>query len=183
MHYLPYVLIKFWKLSNLLRVPKIKKNLISISQLTTDNDVVEFHYSYYLVKDKQTGKMLLKGTLDRGLYVLNDSPVEDISKNKAFTNVKLVLESNKTSKKFTRDYNVSSFSNNTINANKHMLDSQYVSSLVKSNKVDLWHGRLGHPVKNVVTTMMKVCNEDCSMNKQFDFCSACQFGKKSCLTF
>ena len=66
------------KLSNLnlhdvLYVPEITKNLLSISKLTADNNIlVEFDANFCFVKDKLTGKALLKGKLKNGLYQLSD---------------------------------------------------------------------------------------------------------------
>ena len=57
-------------LKHLLLVPSITKNLISISKLTSDNDViVEFNSSYYHVKDKFWKEIPLIGTLCNGLYL------------------------------------------------------------------------------------------------------------------
>ncbi|KAE8690317.1 Protein NLP5 [Hibiscus syriacus] len=56
------------QLDNVLCVPSIKKNLLSISQLTRENNVfVEFHSSECLVKDSQPHATLLRGkrTSDR----------------------------------------------------------------------------------------------------------------------
>jgi len=59
---------------NLHDVPKITKNLLSISKLTVDNNIlVEFDENYCFVKDKLTGKALLKGELKNGLYQLCDN--------------------------------------------------------------------------------------------------------------
>ena len=59
-------------LKHLLLVPSITKNLISISKLTSDNDViVEFNLSYYHVKDKFSKEIPLIGTLCNGLYHLD----------------------------------------------------------------------------------------------------------------
>lgn len=56
-------------LNNLLHVPHITKNLISVSQFAKDNSVFfEFHHSFCCVKDPLTGKVLLQGTLHDGLY-------------------------------------------------------------------------------------------------------------------
>ena len=45
----------------------IQKNLISVSQLTKDNNVfMEFHPSCCFVKDKMISKMILKGILKDG---------------------------------------------------------------------------------------------------------------------
>lgn len=53
---LPYVDAKasLLSLNHVLHVPKITKNLMSISKLTADNKVyVEFHSTFCLVKDKK----------------------------------------------------------------------------------------------------------------------------------
>lgn len=53
-------------------VPKIKKNLLSISQLTRDNDCsIEFFANQFVIKDQQ-GQMLAKGYEKGGLYALED---------------------------------------------------------------------------------------------------------------
>lgn len=58
------------KLSNVLVVPHITKNLLNISQLTADNNIyIEFHPHCCLVKNLQ-GKILLKGHVEHGLYRL-----------------------------------------------------------------------------------------------------------------
>lgn len=62
---------KFLHLKNILCVPKITKNLLSISKFTRDNDVVvEFLSDCCFVKDKATRIVLLKGALKDGLYQL-----------------------------------------------------------------------------------------------------------------
>uniref|UniRef100_A0A2N9G2P8 Retrovirus-related Pol polyprotein from transposon TNT 1-94-like beta-barrel domain-containing protein n=1 Tax=Fagus sylvatica TaxID=28930 RepID=A0A2N9G2P8_FAGSY len=54
---------------NVLHVPSIQKNLLSVSQFTKDNNVsIDFHPSCFFVKDLTTGKVLLKGPLKHGLY-------------------------------------------------------------------------------------------------------------------
>ena len=67
------------KLQNSLHVPDIKKNLLSIYQLTNDNYVyVEFHADHCIIKEEGTRRPLLKGTVRDGLYLLNhfnNSPV------------------------------------------------------------------------------------------------------------
>ncbi|KAJ0106301.1 hypothetical protein Patl1_17588 [Pistacia atlantica] len=58
-------------LKNILVVPKITKNLLSVSQVTTDNNLcVLFHGKYCSIKDKK-GKILLEGVAEGGLYKLN----------------------------------------------------------------------------------------------------------------
>lgn len=63
-------------LHNILHVPNITKNLISISQFTKDNDVViEFFFDCCLIKDKVTRKILIQGALKHGLYQLDPEKV------------------------------------------------------------------------------------------------------------
>ena len=60
------------KLKNILLVPSITKNLISISKFALENDViVEFNANCCYVKDNQSKEVLLQGTLKNGLYQLN----------------------------------------------------------------------------------------------------------------
>lgn len=52
-------------------VPAITKNLLSISQITKDNDIVtEFYFDSCVFKDKASRKVLLQGKLKHGLYQL-----------------------------------------------------------------------------------------------------------------
>jgi len=56
--------------SNLLHVPNISKNLISVSKFANDNHVyLEFHVNYCYVKKQDTNQIILKGFLKNGLYV------------------------------------------------------------------------------------------------------------------
>ncbi|OMO79651.1 hypothetical protein CCACVL1_13538 [Corchorus capsularis] len=66
-------------LNNVLHVPSITKNLISVSQFASDNNVYfEFHSSHCFVKDLFSGQVLLKGVLDNGLYRLVPIPSSQI---------------------------------------------------------------------------------------------------------
>ena len=59
-------------LRNILLVPSITKNLISFSKFLVDKNVImEFNPSCYYVKDIHTRTVLLKGTLNNGLYRLH----------------------------------------------------------------------------------------------------------------
>lgn len=56
-------------LSNVLCVPSIRKNLLSVSQFANDNGVFfEFHPTYCVIKDIITRETLLKGHIRDGLY-------------------------------------------------------------------------------------------------------------------
>ncbi|KAK5803924.1 hypothetical protein PVK06_031573 [Gossypium arboreum] len=56
-------------MSNVLYVPSIRKNLLSVSKFATDNNVFfEFHPSYCVIKDIQTQEILMRGQVRDGLY-------------------------------------------------------------------------------------------------------------------
>ena len=62
------------KLVNILHVPEIQKKLLSIYRLTNDNSVfVEFHSNYCVVKDEESGRPLLRGTVKDGLYLISQA--------------------------------------------------------------------------------------------------------------
>lgn len=63
---------KQFYLNNLLRVPLIRKNLLSVSQFARDNNVYfKFYPSYCLVKDILTKEILLQGRESKGLYTFS----------------------------------------------------------------------------------------------------------------
>ncbi|KAK9144280.1 hypothetical protein Sjap_004183 [Stephania japonica] len=70
---------------NTLCVPSIRKNLLSVSQLTRDNNVlIEFRRNTCLVKDIPTNEVLLHGSLHNGLYRLVGPPVHSPGTSSAF---------------------------------------------------------------------------------------------------
>lgn len=63
------------KLRDMLHVPHITKNLISISKFTKDNEVfIEFHLSFCVIKDCFTKTLILRANLHNGLYSINLLP-------------------------------------------------------------------------------------------------------------
>ena len=63
---------KILSLKQLLHVPTITKNLLSVSKFAHDNDVFfEFHSHSCFVKDQTFKTVLLEGKLKNGLYVLD----------------------------------------------------------------------------------------------------------------
>jgi hypothetical protein len=62
-------------LNDVLHLPHITKNLISISKLTKNNDVIlEFYPLFCIIKDRRTKQPLLQATQINGLYQLPSSP-------------------------------------------------------------------------------------------------------------
>lgn len=60
-----------FKLNSVLVVPKIKKNLISVSQLAKDNACIcEFSDSGFVIKDREMGKILATSSRQGNLYAL-----------------------------------------------------------------------------------------------------------------
>jgi hypothetical protein len=58
-------------LKKVLHVPHTSKNLVSIHRLTYDNNVsVEFHPFSFLIKDRATRRIILRGRCQGGLYPL-----------------------------------------------------------------------------------------------------------------
>lgn len=67
-------------LKDVLHVPNLTKNLVSISQFTRDDNVILlFDSTSCLVKDKSSSHVLLHGTLNNGLYTLNVQPSNSTS--------------------------------------------------------------------------------------------------------
>ncbi|KAB1227925.1 Retrovirus-related Pol polyprotein from transposon TNT 1-94 [Morella rubra] len=65
------------RLSNLLHVPLLTKNLISVRQFCADNSVFfEFHADSFCVKDLRTKELLLRGPTKHGLYVFPSTSTE-----------------------------------------------------------------------------------------------------------
>ena len=60
------------RLKNVLRVPTVARNLLSVPKLTYDNNVFcEFHPFHLFIKDRATRDVLLRGCLRHGLYALD----------------------------------------------------------------------------------------------------------------
>jgi hypothetical protein len=62
-------------LNKILHVPKAKKNLVSVHRLAKDNSVfLEFHPTYFMIKDQVAKNTILKGRCRNGLYPLPSAP-------------------------------------------------------------------------------------------------------------
>jgi histone deacetylase 1/2 len=66
-------------LYNVLCVPRVTRNLLSVHKFTYDNDVFcEFHPLHLLIKDRVTREVLLRGRVHQGLYALEAPSVPEI---------------------------------------------------------------------------------------------------------
>ncbi|MFS7960449.1 putative RNA-directed DNA polymerase [Helianthus anomalus] len=62
---------KTFTISDILHVPQLKRNLLSVQKFCQDNNVFfEFHSTFFAVKDTCTRKTLLTGPSNNGLYSL-----------------------------------------------------------------------------------------------------------------
>ena len=72
---------KTFSLNNILHVPEITNNLLSVQKICHGNDVFfEFHASYFVVKDESTHTTLLTGPSKHGLYPINLPQLKSINK-------------------------------------------------------------------------------------------------------
>jgi histone deacetylase 1/2 len=72
-------------LKNIHHVPSVTRNLLSVQRLTLDNNIFfEFHPWYFLIKDRDTREVLLRGGSSQGLYHLSPSTVKQ-----AFSSIKV----------------------------------------------------------------------------------------------
>ncbi|GJU90139.1 retrovirus-related pol polyprotein from transposon TNT 1-94 [Tanacetum coccineum] len=63
-------------LRDVLVIPKLTKNLLSISKLTMDHPVdVLFSQPFFNIQDRETKQVIAQGLCEDGLYVLRDTPM------------------------------------------------------------------------------------------------------------
>lgn len=68
------------KINEMLVVPELKKNLISVSKITKDNAcTIEFSDSDFVVKDKKTRMLLAKGSMKNKFYALEENNLQALT--------------------------------------------------------------------------------------------------------
>jgi histone deacetylase 1/2 len=129
------------RLNNVLHVPHINQHLLSVHRLVSDNNIfIEFHKHFFLVKDKGTRRILLRGRSQGGLYPLPFSRASPSSTRHASSSVR-----------------------------------------IKSSQ---WHQRLGHPSKNVVSSIVRNNGLVCLSSDNTPLvCDACQRAKSHQLPY
>ncbi|KAH9726247.1 retrovirus-related pol polyprotein from transposon RE1 [Citrus sinensis] len=182
---------KHIKLNYVLCVPDITKNIISVSKLLHDNDIdVEFQKSVCFIKDKSQGRILVKGVARDGLYELLCMPTH-LSGNKVTYAAELSSSSIPESISCISNPMSMACFNFSVDSNESLGTSVVESSRAdtssrnfRTNEMDLWHLRLGHPNESVLKNTLLSCNQ-LNFNKNIfpSFCDACQYGKQSKLNF
>ena len=152
-----------FKLNNLLHVPAITKNLLSVSQFAKGNSVYfEFHPRLCLVKSQETREILLQGAVgSNGLYSfphlrLHNSSVSAVSpcKNKAHVQSVPV-------------HSLATVTSVDVPA----------PAVLSSSSSTLWHTRLGLPNLHVLKLVLNQCKLGSVNKNTFDFCKSCVIGK------
>lgn len=153
-------------LKNVLCVPKITKNLISISKLLLDNNlIIEFSSNLCFIKDNMEGTLVAQGITKDGLYQL-------LSQDDSFDHSK--VQSSKPSSM------LSFFSNkelvNSSQESDFLSTCTQLVSFLTSGKMspNLLHNRFGLPKKQVLQTIIKHLPLHNISSQNFDFCDACQ---------
>ncbi|KAF3773206.1 Retrovirus-related Pol polyprotein from transposon TNT 1-94 [Nymphaea thermarum] len=143
-----------FRLKNVLHVPMIHKNLLSVAKFTRDNGCkMEFTPHDFSVKNMQTGEIMHQGRLKDGLY--------------AWTNTSTAAEKQPTGKKMqTCNAYVSSFNND-----------------VPRDTFKLWHERLGHANDSLLNRMNSSKYIASDFMPKEHFCSVCALAKMHRLPF
>ncbi|KAH9785453.1 retrovirus-related pol polyprotein from transposon RE1 [Citrus sinensis] len=172
-------------LKNLLFVPHITKNLLSISKLTSDNSlIIDFCGNTCFLKDKKKRTVLLEGVAMKGLYKLKLEPGSKIHQvlfstvNKESCSAPMSMVSH-----CSDDLQSCSSANTQAKVAQNCLLSH--SSPVSSTSINILHRQLGHPSLTVMKHVLTDCKHLQFSNKTQlpDFCDACQYGKVHKLHF
>jgi len=159
-------------LSNVLHVPHMKKSLLSVSQLTRDNNVVAlFDSTSCVIKDKDSGLVLLRGILRDGLYQL--VPAFDFAEYKAEPDASL-----QTSQIVSPSSSPPSiFVNKCTSPNLILPDSAFNVNVTQASRIgQQWHAKLGHPAPHVLRHVLNKLQISCA-NSTISFCDSCKPGK------
>ncbi|KAL5773723.1 hypothetical protein ACOSQ2_013647 [Xanthoceras sorbifolium] len=196
------------QMTNVLHVPQMTKNLLSISTFTRDNHVVaKFHDNCCVIKDKTSKKVLLQGTLKDGLYQLKlhatNSKLSSLLSADASTylahfhfdhcNKNTVIASKNT---IVPTFTYSAHSASTDLSNKNFVALNCVvcganfsvnnvashSSPYVDNIASIWHFKLGHASLNVLKQVFQFVHIRCPIKLPL-WCDSCKIGKLHQLPF
>ncbi|GMJ08730.1 hypothetical protein HRI_004542200 [Hibiscus trionum] len=142
-------------LNHVFTVPRITRNLMSVSRFAKDNLVFfEFHESCCFVKDERSKAILMEGRLEDGLYCFNMHSSSNSSATECHHTTSIVAVD-------------SCDANNTV-----LKPSSHTTYW-------LWHQRLGHPAAKIVNLVL---DKPVYVDKRM-LCTAYQLGKSHKLPF
>ena len=139
-------------LKDMLLVPSITKNLLSISKLTSDNNIsVEFCGNVCFVKDKMKGQVLLQGLAEKGLYKLQLKPSSPSSPNtQTHESYMSVVHSNKPLSMLSFVDRNNQTSNKCDSFAKACFNSVSSNCTQTVDQLTLLHRKFGHPNLNIL---------------------------------
>lgn len=161
---------KHLALNNVLVVPKISKNMLSIVQFTKDNDEsMNFNASCYVVKGNLLGKPLLEERLHEGLYQFG---CVVIGSNYIFNTLHMTIPTASRFHEYGHHQQLVA-----------LLGSKKSGCLSNKKNVNVLHSRLGHPSFPVLKKVVKLNELPVMSLSDFEFCSSCEYGENRKLSF
>ena len=157
-------------------MPSITKNLLSISKLARDNNAfAEFFANGCVIKDKRTKRVLLQGSLNRGLYEMRlvEASPQSLSLLKSASLASCV--------NMNKCKNMQNKAVNQLLNSKSMTPNYNVLVATRTNSV-LWHAKLGHPSPLVLKKVLNTLHFSFNVHS-LDFCDSCKLGKVHRLPF
>lgn len=135
---------------------------MSVSKLAQDNRIfIEFHGDFCLVKDKVTGRIVLRGVLKDGLYQLENVKTNEVKES----TLRKAIKGNS--------------GEEVVNSSVFVCDANVNAVLSR----DVWHRRLGHPASKILNSVIRDCKLPVKLNEELSFYSSCQYGKSHALSF
>ncbi|KAL4295800.1 hypothetical protein GQ457_12G006140 [Hibiscus cannabinus] len=129
-------------LTNLLHVPFVKKNMLSVSKFTKDNNVsIEFFPDSCVVKDLQTRRVMLQGVESSGLYKLSSSSLLQQPSGSCMSECSHIEGEEVCFSVFS----ILGACNNSISSN-----------VARLSELELWHRRVGHPSEQTLAKTLQI---------------------------
>jgi hypothetical protein len=151
-------------LQNVLHVPLITKNLLSVHKFTLEtNTYIEFHPLFFLVKEQGSGRILLQGLNDNGLYKLPSSMSPSSSPLSC-------RPSSSRSSQFPDIFVISPF-------------RAPCALIGERTSLGSWHSRLGHPALSICSQVVSKFHLPVLPNNAPVSCPACHMSKSKQLSF
>jgi len=151
-------------LQNVLHVPLITKNLLSVHKFTLEtNTYIEFHPWFFLVKEQGSGRILLQGLNDNGLYKLPSSMSPSSSPPSC-------RPSSSRSSQFSDISVISPF-------------RAPCALIGERTSLGSWHSRLGHPALSICSQVVSKFHLPVLPNNAHVSCPACHMSKSKQLSF